>query len=42
MLRIRHLSPQTINDASNWEYYSGNNTWSKHFHDLEAILVWQV
>lgn len=50
MLRISHLSPATINDPAQWEYYSGiaattpggggGAQWSKSFADLAPVLAW--
>ena len=40
VLRIKHLSPATINDATQWEYYDGRGSWSAHFSDLAPIVEW--
>ena len=40
MLRIKELSPQTINDASKWEFCAGAGRWSKDFGDLAPIVAW--
>jgi len=33
-------SPQTINDVSQYEFFSGNNVWSRHLADAKPIAEW--
>jgi alpha-L-arabinofuranosidase len=40
MLRIKNLSPKTINDLGEWEYWAGGTKWSKDFSDLAPVLAW--
>ena len=39
MLRIKHLSPQTVNDAAQWQYWTGSD-WSQSIEDLAPVLAW--
>jgi len=40
LLRIKQLSPQTINDHTQWEYFAGGRNWSRDFRDLAPIVAW--